>query len=242
MKFRKYKCSDADFIKAVELSKTKKQVGEILGLKAPLAYDFYGKVKELNLNISHFHRKIGRLEVAEGTKINRWTLIKKINDNYKWICRCDCGKEYIRNVNQIVSNRSKSCGCKRYNCIENKEKLLFPVSTFEEFEPVYTKLKCRARFSGRKFTVSAKYLWDLYLKQNKKCSLTGQLINIYRTNVTKKLNKASLDRIDSSLDYIEGNVQWVEVRINKMKSNMTEFEFIDRCRLVYENKVKNESN
>lgn len=43
---------------------------------------------------------------------------------------------------------------------------------------------------------------------------------------------ASLDRIDSSKGYIEGNVQWVHKRINKMKLDDSDTEFIEWCRLI----------
>jgi hypothetical protein len=43
---------------------------------------------------------------------------------------------------------------------------------------------------------------------------------------------ASLDRIDSSKGYIEGNLQWLHKRINIMKGNMSEKEFLDFCESV----------
>ena len=46
---------------------------------------------------------------------------------------------------------------------------------------------------------------------------------------------ASLDRIDSSKGYIEGNVQWVHKRVNLMKGNMSTENFIEWCNLVVKN-------
>jgi len=43
---------------------------------------------------------------------------------------------------------------------------------------------------------------------------------------------ASLDRIDSSKGYIEENVHWVHKRINVMKGNMSEQEFLNFCEAV----------
>ena len=40
---------------------------------------------------------------------------------------------------------------------------------------------------------------------------------------------ASLDRIDSSLGYIEGNVQWVERKVNIIKRELKQEEFIKLC-------------
>ena len=55
-------------------------------------------------------------------------------------------------------------------------------------------------------------------------------------NVLNKMNK-SLDRVDSSKGYIEGNVQWVHKMVNMSKQQYTQEEFIEMCTAVV-NKVK----
>ena len=45
-------------------------------------------------------------------------------------------------------------------------------------------------------------------------------------------NTASLDRIDSSKGYVEGNVQWVHKMINMSKQQYSQEEFIDMCKAV----------
>lgn len=47
-----------------------------------------------------------------------------------------------------------------------------------------------------------------------------------------KKQTASLDRIDSNEGYIVGNVQWVHLVLNRMKSNLKETQFIEWCNLV----------
>jgi len=46
---------------------------------------------------------------------------------------------------------------------------------------------------------------------------------------------ASLDRIDSSIGYVNDNVQWVHKDINMMKRIYTQEYFIYLCKLVSEN-------
>jgi hypothetical protein len=43
---------------------------------------------------------------------------------------------------------------------------------------------------------------------------------------------ASLDRKDSSKGYIKGNVWWVDKRINKLKSDFEQEEFLLLCKKV----------
>lgn len=45
----------------------------------------------------------------------------------------------------------------------------------------------------------------------------------------------SLDRIDSNIGYIEGNVQWIHKALNNTKNTMPNDEFINWCKLVAEN-------
>ena len=51
-----------------------------------------------------------------GTKIGRWTLVKKIDDGYRsarYLCRCECGTEKVLQYQTLSSGKSKSCGCYR---------------------------------------------------------------------------------------------------------------------------------
>ena len=43
---------------------------------------------------------------------------------------------------------------------------------------------------------------------------------------------ASIDRIDSSIGYVIGNVQWVHKQVNFMKGTMEQKEFIKFCKLI----------
>ena len=44
---------------------------------------------------------------------------------------------------------------------------------------------------------------------------------------------ASLDRIDSSQGYIEGNVQWVSREVNFFKNNKNEKDLYNLCKKIY---------
>lgn len=82
--------------------------------------------------------------------------------------------------------------------------------------------------------VTIEYLkWLLEEKQNFKCNVTGIPIRLYKSNEKNVLyNSASLDRIDSSKGYIEGNVQWVCLGVNYMKMNFSNDELLETIRLI----------
>lgn len=102
-------------------------------------------------------------------------------------------------------------------------------------------LKDRANRKNLEFNLDGNYLWKLFLKQNRRCALSGIEIGFpkawgakSKTNIT-----ASLDRIDSTKGYITGNVQWVHKIINTMKMDMSDKEFILLCKKVAKNNANN---
>lgn len=65
------------------------------------------------------------------------------------------------------------------------------------------------------------------LNQNRKCVFTG-----IELTFNLKTQTASLDRIDSSKDYVVGNVQWVHKTINNLKQDFSDEELIYWANLI----------
>lgn len=106
---------------------------------------------------------------------------------------------------------------------------------------LFTYLRRKARERGLEFLVTKEYLWGLFLKQESKCALSGVPIKISSVLLgTAKTGKridraehtASLDRIDNTLPYVEGNLQWVHKVINGMRRQYTVDEYINWCKQV----------
>lgn len=103
-------------------------------------------------------------------------------------------------------------------------------------------IKTGARKRKIEYSVSNEYIWELFLSQNRKCKYTGIPLFFSRNNLEHRMGhaNASLDRIDPSLPYVEGNVQWIHKRVNIMKGNMNEKEFLNFCEaIVLQNKDSN---
>ena len=53
----------------------------------------------------------------ENKVINSWTIVEQTNElerrSFKWKIRCVCGKEFKRNLINILAETSKSCGCQK---------------------------------------------------------------------------------------------------------------------------------
>lgn len=61
---------------------------------------------------------------------------------------------------------------------------------------------------------------------------TGELLIFPKIWAKRIEASASLDRIDSSKGYEQGNVQWVHKDINNMKQSFSQDKFIDWCKKV----------
>jgi len=81
------------------------------------------------------------------------------------------------------------------------------------------------------FAITKEYAWLLFQQQKGICALSGRILQfaITESNINKHTQTASLDRIDSSKGYVEGNVQWIHKDVQKMKMDFQQDEFIRLC-------------
>lgn len=165
----------------------------------------------------------------------------------RWQCKCDCGKEHIVQGNHLKSGNTKSCGC--LHKLQGKDSPFFKgygEIPLDYFSTVRRGSKGGGKFNRREkeFNITIEYIWGLFLKQNRKCALSNLNIGFEGTRLENKCTStsrftASLDRINSSLGYIEGNVQWIHKDINIMKNSFDLNDFLKYCRLITEHTHEN---
>lgn len=147
-------------------------------------------------------------------------------------CLCDCG-----NTTEIYGPKfgyTQMCGDRT----RHKGNMNASFKGYKEISSTYwNSVRHGAKTRDYEFAITIEYAWDLFVSQNKKCALSGSQINLDK-NFNKEAT-ASLDRIDSSKGYVKGNVQWVHKKVNILKLNMPEEEFILWCKkIASHNKVK----
>lgn len=175
-----------------------------------------------------------------GTKIKNLTIISapytyKGNVYYK--VQCDCGHIY-RTGHSTLSRKTKLPYCPACFSIDKKAHKKNTMFSEHISQTVYGRIRHQANLRGIEFNLTPQYLEELLVKQNFKCALSGLPLNIalsFKTKEDYKKHTISLDRIDSSKPYEEGNVQWVDKRINIMKCNFSQEEFINYCKCVANN-------
>jgi len=166
---------------------------------------------------------------------------KSKGGRYRAICECKCGNKYYDACpHAIRRGQTTSCGCRKdqYEKISGKNN-----KNFKGYEEIrggrWEKLRKKAKSRSQEFNITIRYAWDLFIKQNKKCALSGIPICFGVESKRKSIITASLDRIDSNKGYVEGNVQWVHKDVNVMKNMFNQKYFINICRAVAKNKNLN---
>lgn len=166
------------------------------------------------------------------------TVLKRVENSSnsrvsRWLCQCKkCNKKFIKNSWQL---RKKDSKC---NCVRIGQKHEWCWQGHEEISGAYwSKLKKGAVEREIKFNITIEEAWNQFIKQEKKCTLTGEKLNFIRNYKTNQINQtASLDRIDSSKDYTPDNIQWIHKDINRFKANFEESKLVELCRsVVYPN-------
>lgn len=171
---------------------------------------------------SILNQKFGKLTVIRFSHTDKW---KKTH----WECKCECGNTTIARKESLTRGHTTTCGNRNIH---------FTTINSRNWKghgdiglSYYSDLKREGERRGYTFQVSISYLWDLFLEQNKKCTLSGLPLVFGKTKLDNEAN-ASVDRIDSTKGYVEGNVQWVDKRINFMKGSLPQQEFIQLCKLI----------
>lgn len=152
-------------------------------------------------------------------------------------CSCNVKKSadnfhtYVHNKNGLQSM------CK--DCQHTKQRKYYESGGVEAFiKKIYRHLKKNADNRQIPVEIDAYYLITLYNKQNGQCALTGLTMShesyASHNNRIKNIHNISPDRIDSSIGYVDGNVQLVCSIVNTMKWDLELKDFIHFCRLISE--------
>ncbi len=81
--------------------------------------------------------------------------------------------------------------------------------------------------------LSIQYLMSIWDAQQGRCALSNIPLTL-EVNTRNINTQASLDRIDSSIGYVQGNVQFVSCALNYAKSNKSDDSIRDLIALIKE--------
>lgn len=169
-------------------------------------------------------------------------------------CTCkNCGTEFEKPISEIIRNKRlnrpnfccRSCVGKHNvkNFPDPESRLLYPHSggkqddKYTKFRYHYRTIHNRSVERGIEMGISIDDLVNQWNIQGGICEFTGvELILSSYSKITKNpIYSASIDRIDSSKGYVNGNIRWVSRAINWMKNNMSDELTWKLCELISEN-------
>ena len=144
--------------------------------------------------------------------------------------KCFCGKIFESKVKNI-KYRADSCGCLMYQYKSGSKNYLWK-GIGDLSAHAFHSIKSGATQRNIGFDITIDDAWNAYINQKGTCALSGVPL-LFNTNHNDRNSKtASLDRIDSTKGYVNGNIQWIHKTLNKMKMDLQLNEFINLCRLI----------
>jgi hypothetical protein len=172
-------------------------------------------------------KKFGKLIVESYAHVGK-------NNGPYWNCLCECGNKHKVTSNGLKGGKALSCGCsKHFGKTKNIGKEC-PRWTGHELisGQFFSSIKGSAIKRGIEFSISIEDIWELYLKQNKKCALSGLELKFKSSCKDSRGNTASLDRVDSTKGYTLDNIQLVHKDVNLMKNKFDQSYFVTFCELI----------
>ena len=167
-------------------------------------------------------KTLGGIQLIESVGVKKGRL---------WVkCLCkSCGKEFEAQFHNIYKGNYKSCGCLQHASGNKNPKWK---GEGEISKSYFESLKRGASSRNLSFKITIQDIWDLFLKQNRKCIFSGVDL-IFPVNRKDVKANASLDRINSNIGYELNNIQWVDKEINYMKQSMNSQQFLDKIQKIY---------
>lgn len=190
------------------------------------------------IRVNKVNKSKNRINFVIGSVFHAFTIIdenfyKTNSSNHLYLkCKCRCERICFERADYIRKSKRQSC-IKCTMELRGRKFSDFGNITAE----MLIKIKKRAIEKKLEWNLTIEYLDKLFRKQKNKCALSNIKLCISKNHIE---HTASLDRIDSLKGYIKGNVQWVHKRVNIMKGNMTQTDFIHICKLI--SKLKIEDN
>lgn len=152
-----------------------------------------------------------------GQKFGKLTVIGNVpkeqrkNQQYAWLCRCDCGKEVVSTANKLTHGIQVSCGCQKAERIGNlnrkykiTDKHLYGVYKAMVDRCISEKNPSYHNYGGRGIKVCRDWLnsFDAFAEW---ALSSGYVLNAPQGQYT-------LDRKDNDKDYSPDNCRWITIQ------------------------------
>lgn len=158
-------------------------------------------------------------------------ILKDISDFYNKVNYCkECRIAQIsRKYGPLKAEETRLYYQANKERIQTRRKELRNTVPENKFKHMWRNSKQRALSKNFDFDINWEDLTNLWEIQKGICALSGEKMDLTGGMLS---NKVSLDRIDSQLGYTKENIQLVTVKVNYMKRDMPQGDFINLCQKV----------
>lgn len=152
---------------------------------------------------------------------------KKEEKEPTFFCNLSCTRTYL---NKQITPEQSSERSRKAVLSRN-----FPIS----FRYYIRKAKSRHKPHWDISNLTHEYLEELWASQKGLCALSGIPLSVWKEKGNSTFSQASLDRIDSSIGYVIGNVQFIVAALNLAKQGNNDEEFKLFLETISYNIIKN---
>lgn len=142
-------------------------------------------------------------------------------------------KSLKRNQHYFYCSRE----CQHKNWKGNPELQKYSGNRLDELSPYKWYIRV-SKYRDKIIDLTPEYLKGLFESQSGKCVYTRVPLQLWDYRIkggNNKIYTASLDRIDSTKDYVKGNVQFISMAANFFKHTMSHEETLEFCKIIANN-------
>lgn len=166
-------------------------------------------------------------DIKPGFKIHRFTVESFSHKDKRhrkwWSCICECGTRKSVHGSAMISGNTKSCGC-----LADESKGMRRISkNHSEITAIILGYKRHAENRGVAWKLSRPDVESIVSKPCNYCGIPPSNVKRTKNSLHGGLKYSGIDRVDSSGDYVKGNVVPACKICNFAKSDMSTSEFYD---------------
>lgn len=171
--------------------------------------------------------KFTKYKVKEGDVFNKLTVVKYLHHNTSkksiWLFKCICGKEIEKQMDNVINNHTKSCGC-----YVHTEKI---TSENAPLKKIYRYYKTNSKKKNREFNLSLEEFKLITSKNCHYCNITPSQVSFNKSKAYSYTYNG-IDRIDSSKGYEFDNIVTCCGDCNLMKRDMSYNDFLNKIKRI----------
>lgn len=157
------------------------------------------------------------------------TYSKKKYTNICKECKKQTNEAYYQRNKIIANSYSKMYYANNLEKISELGKIRYHKKVKTDYIGIMLSgCRSNARKRNREFNISKEFILNLLEKQENRCYYSGDELTVE----PKLYNTLSIDRVDSSKGYTEDNVVLCCQKVNVVKNNLSDIEFINLCKKI----------